>query len=225
MMFKDTIEKLEDYAFSDDKKDLKAKKKKKKSVSIKKYNKLVDEYNELLIEHLKTTVVLDIAVSAIRDIAEFDETEEDVSNLEEQHNSFEKSNNDVTVVVDDADTFNLFNETETRPFIDKLKKEQLSNPEEISPEHKIYNVRDAIHINPLATGSIRFITDILKRAGVCNTAGNPISTENVRQCLSHCGIESTGTKTVNNRTVKVYNIRNVVDAVRNYYSEKNIERN
>ena len=219
-MFEETIKKLEDYAFSDDKKDLKAKKKKKKSVSAKKYNKLVDEYNSLLIKHLKTTVVLDIAVSAINDIAEFEETEEDVGNLEEQHNSFEKSNNDVTDAVDDADTFNLFNEAETRPFIDKLKKEQLSKPENTSPE--FCEETTDIHINPLATGSIRFITDILKKAGVCNTAGNPINTDNVRQCISHYGIESTGTKTVNNRTVKVYNIRNAVDAVKNYYSEKNI---
>lgn len=215
-MFEDTIKKLEDYAFSDDKKDLKAKKKKKKSVSAKKYNKLVDEYNSLLIKHLKTTVVLDIAVSAINDIAEFEKTEEDVSNLEEQHSSFEKSNNDVTDAVDDADTFNLFNEKETRPFIEKLKKRQLSNPEEISPEHKKYDVREAIHINPLATGSISFITDILKKAGVCNKIGNPISTENVRQCISRNGIESVGTKTVNNRKVKLYNIKNVFDKVREY---------
>ena len=220
-MFEDTIEKFEDYAFSDDKKDLKAKKKKKKSVSKKEYNKLVDEYNELLIKHLKTTVILDITVSAIRDIAELEETEEDVSNLEEQHNSFEKNNNDVDDTVDDADTFNLFNETETRPFIDKLKKGQLSRPEKTSPE--FCEETTDIHINPLATGSIKFITDILKRAGVCNTIGNPISTKNVRQCISHYGIKSTGKKTVNNRTVKVYNIGNVVNAVRDYYSEQQLK--
>lgn len=216
MMFEDTIEKLEDYAFSDDKKDLKAKKKKKKSVSKKKYNKLVDEYNELLIKHLKTTVILDIAVSAIRDIAEFEETEEDVSNLEEQHNSFEKSNNDVTDAADDANAFISFNE---RNFLaDRLAKRQLSKPEKTSPDFR--EETTDIHINPLATGSIRFITDILKKAGVCNTMGNPINTDNVRQCLSHCGIKSAGKKTVNNRTVKVYNIRNAVEAVKNYYSEQ-----
>lgn len=211
-MFEETIKKFEDYAFSDDKKDLKAKKKKKKSVSAKKYNKLVDEYNELLIEHLKTTVVLDIAVSAIRDIAEFEETEEDVSNLEEQHSSFEKSNNDVTDATDDANTFIPFNE---RNFLaDRLAKRQLSKPEKTSPDFR--EETTDIHINPLATGSISFITDILKKAGVCNKIGNPISTENVRQCISRNGIESVGTKTVNNRKVKLYNIKNVFDKVREY---------
>lgn len=200
MKFEDTIKKFEDYAFSDDKKDLKVKKKKKKNVSMKKYNKLVDEYNRLLIKHLETAVVLDIAVNAIRDIAEFDETEEDVSNLEEQHNSFEKSNNDVTDTVDDADTFNL-----------------LSNPEEISSEHKKYDVCEAIHINPLAKGSIKFITDILRSANVCNTAGNLINADNVRQCISRCGIESVGTKTANNREVKLYNIKDVFESVEKYY--------
>lgn len=207
MKFEDTIKKFEDYAFSDDKKDLKAKKKKKKNVSMKKYNKLVDEYNRLLIKHLETAVVLDIAVNAIRDIAEFDEAEEDVSNLEEQHNSFEKSNNDVTDTVDDADTFNLFNETE----------DSHQTPEEISSEYKKYDVCKAIHINPLAKGSVKFITDILRNAGVCNTTGNLVSADNVRQCISRCGIGSVGTKTINNREVKLYNVKDVFESVEEYY--------